>query len=527
MKKFLNTVAILLIYIGIIFINTKVYATTAKVTQETVRLRKEASTSSSVVELVSQNEEVTVLSKEGEWYKVEYKKDGTTYSGYIREDMLKVEENQAEDNVEQNQTTDNIEQNQTIEQATAQTENTQNNQENNDANTNQTDIANNQTTDAVSVTKGYTAKTTQNLKIKILPTINSEIIAEVGLDTEYTVKEIINKWCYIEAGDKSGWILISKLNITANNNVQNGEIPNTNNEETSNQTDDQSNTADNVTEANSQNDQNTQSNNDDQNTQSQENTSSETQETAANEAKVKYVSAETLNLREKAETDAKILQQLDRNAKVTVVEVVDSTWSKVKANGLTGYVASKYLSDTITQVTSRSEEPSRANQVSANQETTSSNESQQDAKENTENNASTSNNEEASSNVGTSATGVNIVEFSKKYLGYKYVSGGASPEAGFDCSGFTTYVYKNFGITLSRTSTAQASNGTAVQKSNLKQGDLVIFNNSSNTKVGHVGIYIGDNKFIHAANPSKGVIITSLSDSYYSARYVGARRIIN
>lgn len=509
MKKFLNTVAILLIYIGIIFINTKVYATTAKVTQETVRLRKEASTSSSVVELVSQNEEVTVLSKEGEWYKVEYKKDGTTYLGYIREDMLKVEENQ---------TADNVEQNQNIEQATDQTENTQNNQENNDASTNQTDIANNQTTDAVSVTKGYTAKTTQNLTIKILPTINSEIIAEVGLDTEYTVKEIINKWCYIEAGDKSGWILISKLNITANNNVQDGETPNTNNEETSNQTDDQSNTADNVTEANSQNE---------QNTQSQENTSAETQETAANEAKVKYVSAETLNLREKAETDAKILLQLDRNTKVTVVEVVDSTWSKVEVNGLTGYVASKYLSDTITQVTSRSEETSRTNQVSANQETTSSNESQQAANENTENNSSTSNNEGTSSNVGTSTTGANIVEFAKKYLGYKYVSGGASPATGFDCSGFTTYVYKNFGITLSRTSTAQASNGTAVQKSNLKQGDLVIFNNSSNTKVGHVGIYIGDNKFIHAANPSKGVIITALSDSYYSARYVGARRIIN
>ena len=119
------------------------------------------------------------------------------------------------------------------------------------------------------------------------------------------------------------------------------------------------------------------------------------------------------------------------------------------------------------------------------------------------------------------------VEYAKKYLGYKYVSGGSSPETGFDCSGFTSYVYKHFGISISRTSGAQASNGTAVSKSNLQAGDLVIFNNKSNSSVGHVGIYIGGNTFIHAGNSGTGVITTSLSDSYYSARYVTGRRIIN
>ena len=111
-------------------------------------------------------------------------------------------------------------------------------------------------------------------------------------------------------------------------------------------------------------------------------------------------------------------------------------------------------------------------------------------------------------------------EFAKKYLGYKYVAGGSSPSTGFDCSGFTQYVYKQCGVSLNRTSDAQASNGTAVSKSNLQPGDLVIF-------TGHVGIYIGNNKFIHAANPSKGVITTSLSDSYYTKTYKTARRIFN
>ena len=129
-----------------------------------------------------------------------------------------------------------------------------------------------------------------------------------------------------------------------------------------------------------------------------------------------------------------------------------------------------------------------------------------------------------SSTSGT--TGANIVAYAKKYLGYKYVSGGSSPDdGGFDCSGFTKYVYNHFGITISRTSAEQSKNGVAVSKSNLKAGDLVFFKTTS-APVGHVGIYIGNNKFIHAANPKKGVLITSLSDSYYSARYVTARRIL-
>ena len=65
----------------------------------------------------------------------------------------------------------------------------------------------------------------------------------------------------------------------------------------------------------------------------------------------------------------------------------------------------------------------------------------------------------------------------------------------------------------------------AVSKDELQPGDIVVFNNSGNSAIGHVGIYIGGDSFIHAANPRQGVVITSLSSSYYSKRYVGARRV--
>ena len=94
---------------------------------------------------------------------------------------------------------------------------------------------------------------------------------------------------------------------------------------------------------------------------------------------------------------------------------------------------------------------------------------------------------------------------------------------GLDCSGFTQYLCKQLGYTIKRTAAQQLSNGSAV--TNLQVGDLVFFNNtySSSLAATHVGIYTGDNQFIHAA--AGGVKITDLSDSFYASRYVGARRI--
>ncbi|MGN1002844.1 MAG: NlpC/P60 family protein [Oscillospiraceae bacterium] len=127
--------------------------------------------------------------------------------------------------------------------------------------------------------------------------------------------------------------------------------------------------------------------------------------------------------------------------------------------------------------------------------------------------------------LGTSSVGEQVVATAKQYLGYPYVWGGMSP-SGFDCSGFVNYVYKLYGYSMNRVAQDIYSNdGTWVDKSSLQPGDLVFFGWSAYS-VSHVGMYIGDGQFIHASSSSTGVIISSLSETYYTNRYVGAKRII-
>jgi cell wall-associated NlpC family hydrolase len=106
-----------------------------------------------------------------------------------------------------------------------------------------------------------------------------------------------------------------------------------------------------------------------------------------------------------------------------------------------------------------------------------------------------------------------------RYLGVPYRWGGASP-AGFDCSGLVLYVYAQLGIALPHFTVAQYALGVAVPRDELQPGDLVFFDG-----LGHVGIYIGGGQFIHAPHTGDVVRVSSLSDSWYAATYVGARRI--
>jgi len=122
-----------------------------------------------------------------------------------------------------------------------------------------------------------------------------------------------------------------------------------------------------------------------------------------------------------------------------------------------------------------------------------------------------------------------LLETAKEYLGVPYIWAANGPSA-FDCSGFTKYVYKKNGITLPRYSGHQANVGTKISYDELQKGDLVFFDTAKgfHKKVNHVGIYIGDNKFIHASSARKQVMITSFSQKkFYKNRFLHGRRIIN
>lgn len=125
--------------------------------------------------------------------------------------------------------------------------------------------------------------------------------------------------------------------------------------------------------------------------------------------------------------------------------------------------------------------------------------------------------------------GQSVADLAAKYVGYAYTYGGQKPSTGFDCSGFVYYIYSQFGYSLNPGATNQWNLLSAsVEKENLKPGDLVFFSsNGSVSGIFHVGIYIGNGKMVHAANPNKGVVITELSTNYYTERYLGAKRVIN
>mgnify|MGYP004556967651 CR=1 FL=1 len=193
-----------------------------------------------------------------------------------------------------------------------------------------------------------------------------------------------------------------------------------------------------------------------------------------------YVTATTLNVRSGAGTSYSVLGSLSKGTKVEVISTTNG-WSKINYNGSIGYVSSQYLSSSSTD-----------------------------------------------SSTSTTSSSVNkVISLAKSLLGKSYVWGAQGPST-FDCSGFTYYVFKNAAnITLPRVSQDQSTYGTYVSKSNLKVGDLVFFdtNGANDGNVSHVGIYLGNNQFIHASS-SKGKVVISEMSSYYSGAYVNARRVL-
>lgn len=117
-----------------------------------------------------------------------------------------------------------------------------------------------------------------------------------------------------------------------------------------------------------------------------------------------------------------------------------------------------------------------------------------------------------------------IAKVAKELIGIKYKFGGTTPKTGFDCSGFVSYVFnEGAGINLPRSSREMRKIGNPVDLKSLKPGDLIFF--KINTS--HVGIYIGENKFIHAPSTGRSVAVDNLMNSFFQNRVIGARRIVS
>lgn len=187
-----------------------------------------------------------------------------------------------------------------------------------------------------------------------------------------------------------------------------------------------------------------------------------------------------LNLREGKSVDAAAVCSLPCNCVLDVIDEKISDWVKVAFENNLGYVNSNYIKII------EGEKPSLV-----------------------------------------SSKAQQIISYAKKFIGTPYRYSGRDLNKGVDCSGFVYCIMKNFGVNLNSSSKTQVKNGIEVVKSNLLPGDLVFFSNNGAKDVQHVGIYIGNGQFIHSASPNnKGVIISGMSENYYTANYVTARRVL-
>ncbi|WP_243310563.1 C40 family peptidase [Fundidesulfovibrio agrisoli] len=122
-----------------------------------------------------------------------------------------------------------------------------------------------------------------------------------------------------------------------------------------------------------------------------------------------------------------------------------------------------------------------------------------------------------------STTNQRLLALAFSQIGTLYRPGGTEPSTGFDCSGFTTWVYSKLGVNLPRSSREQFQEGKVIAKSQLRKGDLVFFGNKH--RITHVGIYLEDNKFIHSSSSGDTVKISSLDEPTWERKYTGARRV--
>ncbi len=193
-----------------------------------------------------------------------------------------------------------------------------------------------------------------------------------------------------------------------------------------------------------------------------------------------YVKCDVLNVRESPNTNCGIVDRMTYGTDFEII-YTDNGWYNIKMNnGITGFVSADYVNKT-----------SELSDLFYN---------------------------------GVK-TGAEIAKLAHNYIGSRYSYGSSGPNT-FDCSGFTSYLYKQYGYSLPRTSTSQSEIGVQIEKESLVPGDILCFSNRRDRRVNHVGVYVGDGKFIHASTSVRGVVKDELNSDYYVRNYVCARRIL-
>jgi len=223
--------------------------------------------------------------------------------------------------------------------------------------------------------------------------------------------------------------------------------------------------------------------------------------------KYAVVKADRLNIRKDATTDSSRIGYLNNGEKVKLIEELGS-WMKIQyLNEKEGYVAAEYVQilEEYTYAKTLEEERKEIEAKKALEQRE--NVSENLVPEDTENVQPPNTNYTTNTELRTS-----IVNYALQYVGDKYVSGGTSLATGTDCSGFTCFVYADFGYSISRTPEGQYTGaGRGIDSSELQPGDIVCYSSNGGKSCTHVAMYIGDGQVVHAANSRKGVITSNLN----------------
>lgn len=446
------------------------FAATGTVSVTAVRIREATSTDSKIVTIVYEDDKVEILEENGEWYKVKY---GDSV-GFAKKEFFKMTESNAQSSANQQQTTENS--------VTAPQESNASNV----ANTAPEQSVAQPSIETEEVTVGEKITLQDTINLRLMPSFSSNANIAIPQGTEVTIETKLGNWYKVTNQATTGWATKSKMVKTPNAMAQAPTTPEPQ-QPVVPQPEPEPEPPQNPTTPEPTNTAQPE-------TPKPEPATNITSENSATQRKA-VVIVETARVRKSASKEAEIIDTLDEDDVVSIVEEQNGFYKITTSSISEGYVSKSLLKEK--DVTSRGASGERESAPVQQEQPT-----------------------------PQTTAGNDIVAFAKQYLGYPYVLGHSTPEGGFDCSGFTRYVFGHFGYQLGQVAASQTNLGSVVERENLQTGDLILFYDDGKTKIGHCGIYISGGDFIHSANPQRGVVIDNLNtNSYYSQRFVTARRI--